>query len=575
MASAPQALPGTRQPIPAPRTAAPAGIQRVRRRRRPTGEPPPLPRHLNRSGRWWLVASGVVVLGWVVVALTGSLTTIDVVDTRVLQAVSTVRSPTLTDLAEVAGWPATPLAVKILWLVNMAVLVVVRRWRHLFVWLGVGLLVTSLAETATGILRRPRPYEVEILGAWKGFSMPSLPMTVLTTFLLCTVYALVPAGRFRTTGKLVVVALVGLTAASRLYLAQDHPTDILAGVVLGVAAPLAAFRMLTPNEVYPVRYGRGRTAHLDVSGPRGAAIIQALQDQLGLLATDAKPFGLAGSGGSTPLRITVKADPASGAEESAVFGKLYAATHVRSDRWYKLGRTLLYGRLEDEKPFHSVRRLVQYEDYILRVLCDAGLPVPQPLGIVEITPEREYLLVTEFLAGGAEIGEEAVVVDDSIIDQGLAVVRRMWEIGVAHRDIKPANMLVRDGKLFLIDSAFAEIRPSPWREAVDLANMMLVLALRTDVRRVYDRARLQYSDEEIAEAFAATRGLTMPTQLRRMLRQQGKDLHAEFLALLPYRLPPVRIQRFTVRRLGLTVVTLVGLAIAIAFAVQLIVGSPL
>jgi serine/threonine protein kinase len=167
------------------------------------------------------------------------------------------------------------------------------------------------------------------------------------------------------------------------------------------------------------------------------------------------------------------------------------------------------------------------------------------------------------------------VVDDSIIDQGLAVVRRMWEIGVAHRDIKPANMLVRDGKLFLIDSAFAEIRPSPWREAVDLANMMLVLALRTDVRRVYDRARLQYSDEEIAEAFAATRGLTMPTQLRRMLRQQGKDLHAEFLALLPYRLPPVRIQRFTVRRLGLTVVTLVGLAIAIAFAVQLIVGSPL
>ena len=33
-----------------------------------------------------------------------------------------------------------------------------------------------------------------------------------------------------------------------------------------------------------------------------------------------------------------------------VAGKLYAITHVRSDRWYKLGRTLLYGRLEDEAP---------------------------------------------------------------------------------------------------------------------------------------------------------------------------------------------------------------------------------
>ena len=225
---------------------------------------------------------------------------------------------------------------------------------------------------------------------------------------------------------------------------------------------------------------------------------------------------------------------------------------MRSDRWYKLGRTLLYGRLEDEKPFHSVRRLVQYEDYILRLFSDAGLPVPHPLGIVEITPEREYLLVTEFIDGAKEVGEAEI--DDAIIDQGLSVVRRMWEIGMAHRDIKPANLLVRDGTLFVIDSAFAEVRPSPWRQAVDLANMMLVLGLRTDAERVYARARRQFSDEEIAEAFAATRGLTMPSQLRRMLRQQGRDLHGDFLRLLPYRLPPVRIQRWTWRRVGLTVV---------------------
>ena len=40
-------------------------------------------------------------------------------------------------------------------------------------------------------------------------------------------------------------------------------------------------------------------------------------------------------------------------------------SHVRADRWYKLGRTILYGRLEDEAPFQSVRRLVEYEDYAL------------------------------------------------------------------------------------------------------------------------------------------------------------------------------------------------------------------
>ena len=42
----------------------------------------------------------------------------------------------------------------------------------------------------------------------------------------------------------------------------------------------------------------------------------------------------------------------------------------------------------------------------------------------------------------------------------------MWDAGLAHRDIKPANLLVRDGRLLLIDVAFAEVRPTPWRQAV-------------------------------------------------------------------------------------------------------------
>jgi membrane-associated phospholipid phosphatase/tRNA A-37 threonylcarbamoyl transferase component Bud32 len=553
------------------RRPAPPSIHRVRRRRRPSGEAPPLPRHLATSGKWWLFLSGGVLVTWAVVVVTDSVAYVDLVDTRVLQAIAELRREWLTPVAEAAGVLATARAIHVFWLVNLVVLLAVRRWRHLFVWLVTGLLVVNVTATVAATLQRPRPYEVEVLGSWSGFSMPSLPVTVLAAFLVSSLYSLVPAGRPREIGKWVVCGLLVLTAASRLYLAQDHPSDVLAGAVIGVAAPLAAFRLLTPNEVYPVRYRRGRPAHLDVTGARGEAIVRALQDQLGIVATEVTPFGLAGSGGSTPLKITVKAD--GGAEaESCVFGKLYAATHVHSDRWYKLGRTLLYGRLEDEKPYHGVRRLVQYEDYVLRLFSDAGLPVPHPMGIVEITPEREYLLVTEFIQGAQEIGEAEI--DDAVIDQGLSVVRRMWELGMAHRDIKPANVLVRRGTLFLIDSAFAEVRPSPWRQAVDLANMMLVLALRTDAEQVYARARRHFSDEEIAEAFAATRGLTMPSQLRRMMRALGRDLHADFLALLPYQLPPVRIQRWTWRRAGLSLVTLAGLALAIAVGIDL-VGSPL
>jgi membrane-associated phospholipid phosphatase/tRNA A-37 threonylcarbamoyl transferase component Bud32 len=549
---------------------APPALRRVRRRRRPSGEPPPLPRHLAKSGKWWLAASGGVIVAWIVVAATGSVSHFDVVDTRVLQAFAQMRTAPLTRVALIAGGLATPIAVYVLWVANLAILVVLRRWRHLFVWFGVALVVVAFGSLMLNALQRPRPYDVELLGRWSGYSMPSLPITVLTAFLVSTLYALVPAGRTRTVGKWVICALLAITALSRLYLAQDHPTDIVAGAVLGVAVPLAAFRLLTPNDVFPVRYSRGRTAHLDVTGARGDAIVRALQDQLGLLATSVEPFNLAGSGGSTPLRIGVKSGEAAG--ETFVFGKLYAATHVRSDRWYKLGRTLLYGRLEDEQPFHSPRRLVQYEDYVLHLLSDAGLAVPRPLGIVEITPEREYVLVTEFIDGAREIGDAEV--DERIIDQGLSIVRRLWDVGMAHRDIKPANVLVRNGTMFLIDTAFAEVRPSPWRQAVDLANMMLVLALRTDAEQVYRRARLQFSDEEIAEAFAATRGLTMPSQLRHLLREQGRDLHAQFLQLLPYRLPPVRIQRWSWRRVILTIATLFAALLAALILVNNL-GQPL
>jgi len=97
-------------------------------------------------------------------------------------------------------------------------------------------------------------------------------------------------------------------------------------------------------------------------------------------------------------------------------------------------------------------------------------------------------------------------VDDTVIDQGLQLIRTLWDAGIAHRDIKPGNLMVRAGQLLLIDVAFVQVRPSPWRQAIDLGNMMLVLAVRTDPQRVYRRAPAYFTEAELAEAFAATTG---------------------------------------------------------------------
>jgi hypothetical protein len=91
---------------------------------------------------------------------------------------------------------------------------------------------------------------------------------------------------------------------------------------------------------------------------------------------------------------------------------------------------------------------------------------------------------------------------------------------------------------------------------------------------VYQRAVARFTIDEIVEAFAATRGLTMPTQLRAMMRQQGKDLHAAFVAMLPYPPQPIRIQRWSMRRFALTLWVLLMAAAAALVAVELL-GSPL
>src|SRR5215213_3655098 len=533
-------------------------------RRRPTGAAPPLPYRLQTSGVGWLVAA-VVLVGLTLAifgrGLRGPAVAVTVVDDAVVGWLAGLVGPGLVGplrgLVRIGSW----WVLGTLYFGVILTLLILRRWRHLIVWVVASQLASYLILGLAMAARRPRPFGVELRTSWGAWAMPSQPVAFLAATLVSVLYTLVPEGRWRNLGKWVATLLVAVVAVARMALGVEAPTDVLVGVGIGVALPLLAFRRFTPNEVYPVAYRRGRAAHLDVGGARGAAIRRALADQLGLAVTEIKPFGLAGSAGSTPLRITVKGDP-----PRQLFGKLYAQSHLRSDRWYKLGRELLYGRLEDEKPFNSVRRLVQQEDYALHKLHAAGLPSPAPFGFVELTPEREYLLVTEFFAGATELGEAQV--DDQVIDDGLGIIRKLWDAGLAHRDIKPANLLVGDGRLLLIDVAFVEARPSPWRQAVDLANMMLCLALRSEPERVYARALGLFSVEEITEGFAATRGLTMPSQLRHLMREKGRDLHAEFLQLLPERPRRISIQRWSVRRVGLALMVLLGLIVVIPMVVS-------
>ena len=525
-------------------------------RRRPSGEPPPLPRE-DRWTRWIWVLAAVLLLGAGLNLLIRTTDAVQAADQAVLSWFAEARTPPLTDAAKVIELLTTFAVVIALRLATVLVLVVYRRFRHLVVVLAV-FVASDWAVVRLLFVELPRP-DVPVLVDVDGYAFPSKSIAALAITLYAMMFVLLPRGSVRNRLRAGFSGVLVLVVLADLYLAADYLVGMAYAAVLAPCVAAVAFRWLVPEEGFPVTYRRsGTAAHLDLGGERSAAIVRAMADQLGLTVTEVKAFGLEGSGGSSPLRMTLQ-------DGSRVFGKIYSTSHERADRWYRYGRTILYGQLEDETPIGSVRRLATYEDYALRLLDDYGIGVARSYGMVELTPNKEYMLVTEFFEHARNLGDAQI--DEVVIDEGLQMVRQFWDIGVAHRDIKPANLLVKDGHLQLVDVSGLEVRPSPWRQAVDLSNMLLTLALRTDPERVYGRATKVFSPDEIAEAIACAVGFTMPTELQARMKADGRPLLQRFRQLAPHR-EPVSIQRWSARRLTLTAAAALGVLLLVGLFVD-------
>jgi hypothetical protein len=106
--------------------------------------------------------------------------------------------------------------------------------------------------------------------------------------------------------------------------------------------------------------------------------------------------------------------------------------------------------------------------------------------------------------------------------------------------------------------------------------MMIILALRSNPDYIYERALLYFSPDDIAEAFASTKSVTIPSQSRSSLallkRAEGTDIVARFRELAPDR-EPVSIQRWSVRRVALGLGLLAVLIVFIGMLIENALGS--
>ena len=275
--------------------------------------------------------------------------------------------------------------------------------------------------------------------------------------------------------------------------------------------------------------------------------MHALDQQLGLDVVAAEPFGLEASAGSTPLRLRASSARRRLRRDALREALCAQPPQIRplvqagQDRHLRAagGREAVFDRAQARRvrgPHASpdAGRGAAHAEAVRIRRDHARARVPHRDGV---------------LRGFS--GDRQAKVDDRVIDDALGIVRRMWDAGVAHRDIKPSNVLVRDGRVLLIDVAFATVRPTPWRQAVDLANMMLTLALASTPEHVYERALRVFAAEDVAEAFAASRSITIPSQLRSLVRADQRDLIGQFRRLAPKR-RQVPIQLWGIRRVAVT-----------------------
>jgi hypothetical protein len=98
---------------PADEPAPVAASVRRSRRRRPSGAPPPLPRHLEKTGVGWLLATVGLVAAFAIsfaASRHGAAVSVTAADDRVARWLTELRSGWLTNALQVAAFPASWLA---------------------------------------------------------------------------------------------------------------------------------------------------------------------------------------------------------------------------------------------------------------------------------------------------------------------------------------------------------------------------------------------------------------------------------------------------------------------------------
>src|SRR5947209_2098143 len=127
------------------------------RRRRPSGEPPPLPRPIVASTRWYIAVAGVTLAFWFAMTTTAVAGVVTRVDLAVLRELTRMRADWLTSVMRAINEVASSWPIRTMAWATIIVLLAVRHFRHLLVYLALLVGTTVVLEAVEVSVGRMRP----------------------------------------------------------------------------------------------------------------------------------------------------------------------------------------------------------------------------------------------------------------------------------------------------------------------------------------------------------------------------------------------------------------------------------
>jgi len=452
-----------------------------------------------------LAAAAIVLIAWFATSTTAGL------DSDITSGVQLLPSPVVLILNIIAGIGSLGLPIA-----ASVALVIRGRVRQLFDAL-VASLLTIIALTAASALISE--YGAERLLTALGGSANSASVT--TAPILGGLVAFITVARLmsRRPWSVLSVAVVG----SVVIITVVSSSIALAGIALSLAIGWA-FGLIT-------RYAMGTPT----TRPNGFEISAALErggyPVTVLRATTSTQRGrryLATTRSGDLLRVTVLDRDLEGA---GLISALWNAARLRD---------------EPGTGAFNMRRAVDHSALMAYAAQVAGVAEPRLLLAAEIGPDSALLAYEEILG---TTFEEVADLTDADLESAWRAVRTLHDANLSHRNLAARNLIraMDDGSVWLVGSQGGSVAASDVAMRIDLAELLVTLALLTDVERAVRTGRNVLGTDRLARALPVLQKVALSADTRRALRKQRKLLVNLRDALAEIR-PDADVEQIQLRR---------------------------